>query len=78
MDATDSEMDKVKERIERLEVQVAELQLRLRQESGKDWLRAVEKYAGDEDLQAVFHAAMKLREADRSRIHAGRRPEKGG
>jgi hypothetical protein len=33
----------------------------------KKWQRAIEKYADDADLQAVFSRAMKLREADRKR-----------
>jgi hypothetical protein len=43
-------------------------------EGGKDkkWQRAVEKHAGDPDLQAVFSTAMKLREADRKRARNNR------
>jgi hypothetical protein len=32
----------------------------------KNWLRAVEKYAGDEDLLSIFADAQKLREKDRA------------
>ena len=38
----------------------------------KTWQRAVEKYSGDADLQAVFSTAMKLREADRKRAKNSR------
>lgn len=57
-------------RMENLEAQVAQLQNEirdLRTQKDKDWRRTVEKYAGDEDLQAVFAEALKLREADRDR-----------
>ena len=44
------------------------------------WRRAIEKYAGDEDLQSIFKEAMKLREADRKRARrpraAVRKPQK--
>ena len=46
----------------------------------KDWSRAVEAFAGDEDLQKIFQGAMKLREADRKKARnrraASRRPKK--
>jgi hypothetical protein len=57
-------------RLAALESRVTELQEEVRSaRSGrqKDWRRAVEKYAGDEDLQSVFAEAMKLRDADRKR-----------
>jgi len=37
------------------------------------WRKAIEKYAGDEDLLSVFAEAMKLREADRSHARKLRR-----
>lgn len=44
----------------------------------KNWLAAVEKYTGDEDLLAVFAEAQKLREQDRKRARnrqsAARKP----
>lgn len=67
-------------RMENLEVQVAQLQdeIRdLRTRKDKDWHRAIEKYAGDEDLQSVFAEAMKLREAERRRAQE-RRPNSRG
>ena len=57
-------------RMAALELRVAELQEEVRSArpaKQKDWRRAVEKYAGDEDLQGVFAEAMKLRDADRKR-----------
>ena len=66
----------LEKRISSLETQVAELRslLKERPRDGKDWRRAVEKYAGDEGLLEVFAEAAKLREADRRR--AGRTPSK--
>jgi hypothetical protein len=63
-------MASLKERVERLESQLSKLQTSMQRERGKDWRRAVEKYAGDDDLLAVFSEAMKLREADRRRARA--------
>ena len=57
-------------RVAALESRVTELQEEVRSArppQQKDWRRAVEKYAGDADLQSVFTEAMKLREADRKR-----------
>lgn len=57
-------------RVAALESRVTELQEQVRSvrpPKQKDWRRAVEKYAGDADLQSVFAEAMKLREADRKR-----------
>jgi hypothetical protein len=57
-------------RVAALESRVTELQEEVRSARPprqKDWRRAVEKYAGDPDLQSVFAEAMKLREADRKR-----------
>jgi len=38
----------------------------------KDWRRAVEKYAGDDDLLTLFRDAQHLREAERRRASAKR------
>jgi hypothetical protein len=57
-------------RLAALESRVTELQEEIRSSHPprqKDWRRAVEKYAGDADLQSVFAEAMKLRDADRKR-----------
>ena len=55
-------------RVASLETQVAEMQALLmgRASKEKNWRRAVEKYAGDEDLLEVFAQAARLREADRN------------
>ncbi|NUQ65896.1 MAG: hypothetical protein HUU20_25825 [Pirellulales bacterium] len=58
------------DRVTRLEAEFIELRAEVhssRKSSGMDWRRAVEQYAGDEDLLNVFRDAMKLREADRKR-----------
>lgn len=63
-------------RVTALESRVAELQEEVRSArppKQKDWRRAVEKYAGDADLQSVFAEAMKLREADRKRVRKSAR-----
>lgn len=57
-------------RVEHLEAVVAELQDALRAIGTlgpNAWLKAMDKYAGDEGLQAVFAEGKKLREADRAR-----------
>jgi hypothetical protein len=61
----------LKARVERLEAEVAELRKALIPDRPA-WLRAVEKYAGDEDLLAVFAEAKKLREAERSKVRRSR------
>lgn len=70
-------MANLKDRVERLETQVSELQSLLQRERGKDWRRAVDKYAGDRDLHAVLAEAMRIREADRRRTRAGRVKRRG-
>ena len=55
-------------RLAQLEANVAKLQTEieyLRSRSSKDWRRAVEKYADDEDLKSVLNDAQRLRHADR-------------
>lgn len=70
-------MSNLKDRVDRLETQVLELQSLLHRERGKDWRRAVDKYAGDRDLQAVFAEAIRLREADRKRARTRRGSRRG-
>jgi hypothetical protein len=63
----------LEKRVELLETRVAEMQTLLlggRVRKGKNWRRAVEKYAGDEDLKHILAQAAKLREADRNAPHA--------
>lgn len=65
----------VEERLNTLESQVAQLQNALvvsQRGEAKDWRRAVQKYAGDADLQSIFAAAMKLRDADRKQARQGK------
>lgn len=60
----------LKDRVAALETEVAELKAMVRRTNGsrkKDWRRAVEKYAGDKGLLAIFAEAQKLREADRKK-----------
>jgi len=57
-------------RVTALETRVTELQEAMGSvppRRQKDWRRAVEKYAGDADLQSVFADAMKLRAKDGKR-----------
>jgi hypothetical protein len=62
--------DDLKKRVERLEAEVAELRTALVTGKDRNWRRAVEKYAGDPDLLAVFAEAKKLREAERKMAHS--------
>ncbi|MBM4030707.1 MAG: hypothetical protein FJ291_02875 [Planctomycetes bacterium] len=58
------------DRVAQLEAQVTELRLEVhssREQGAKNWRRAVEKFADDEDVQSILHEAMRLREADRNR-----------
>ena len=58
------------DRLAQLEAQVTELRLEIhssRERGAKNWRRAVEKFADDEDLQSILQEAMKLRETDRKR-----------
>jgi hypothetical protein len=64
----------LRERVERLEMQIATIQATICAAVSplkKNWRRAVDKYSGDKDLLAVFAEAKKLRDADRK--HARRR-----
>jgi hypothetical protein len=62
----------LRSRVEQLEAQMAQVQAVLfRPGEAKNWRQAVEKYAGDADLLAVFAAGQKLREADRKKRKAG-------
>ena len=69
-------MPSLKQRVEQIESELAELRQAVQRNQPKDWRRAVEKYADDDDLQAVFAAAMKLREADRKNTRTSRRTRK--
>jgi len=68
----------LEQRVANLESQVEKLAERLqangKSPAGKDWRRAVEKFAGDPDLQSIFAEAMKLREAERRRVRRTERP----
>ena len=74
---------KLADRVAQLEAQVKELQMEVhssRQQGVKDWRRAVEKFADDEDVQSILQEAMKLREADRKRVrerNTGQRAKRG-
>jgi hypothetical protein len=61
---------KLADRVAQLEAQVKELRLEVRssrEQGTKNWRRAVEKFADDEDVQSILQEAMKLRQADRER-----------
>jgi hypothetical protein len=68
----------LEKRVARLEEQMKQLQEDDEPcgQSAKSWRRAIEKFAGDEDLQSIFAEAQKLRELDRKRVHQ-RRPRSG-
>jgi len=69
------EVRKLHDRVTAIESELAELRVALGTPNGvpaNGWRLAIEKYAGDEDLQAIFQAAMKLREADRVRARRSR------
>ncbi len=58
------------DRVARLEAELIELRAEVhasRRGIAMNWRRAVQEYAGDEDLLNVFREAMQLREADRKR-----------
>jgi DNA repair exonuclease SbcCD ATPase subunit len=64
-------------RVADLESQVEKLTKQLRGANGRrprKWQDAVEKYAGDPDLQTIFADALKLREADRRRVKNAPQP----
>ena len=62
----------LEKRLALLESQVDLLREEVQANKGSNWQRAVEKYSGDDDLQAVFSAALKLREVDRKRARQKR------
>jgi hypothetical protein len=67
----------LEQRVIALERQVKELSTELAATRGgrnKNWLAAVEKYAGDEDLLSIFADAQKLREKDRQRARRRQPP----
>lgn len=60
----------LEQRVAALEQEVRQLRDDLTskdQGNGQSWVAAVEKFAGDKDLQSVFAEARKLREKDRER-----------
>jgi hypothetical protein len=52
-----------------MELQMSKLQ---RERDKPGWQRAIEKFADDEDLLAIFSEAMKLREAERKTAQNGK------
>ena len=61
-------------RVARLEAQIVRLSDEVRaggQRADEGWRRAVDLFAGDEDLRSVLEDAMKLREAERRRARRG-------
>ncbi len=65
----------LEQRVAQLEARVNQLQKSLGvngKRSPQGWRKAVDKFAGDADLQSVFAEAMKLREADRKRVRKPR------
>jgi hypothetical protein len=60
----------LEQRVEALERQVSQLQENVAARNGSKprWLRAVEKFRGDEDVLAVLREAMKTREKERRAV----------
>ena len=59
----------LEKRVAQLELQMSKLQ---RERDKPSWQRAIEKFADDEDLLAIFSEAMKLREAERKTEQNGK------
>ena len=59
----------LEKRVAQWEVQMSKLQ---RERDKPSWQRAIEKFADDEDLLAIFSEAMKLREAERKTTQNGK------
>jgi hypothetical protein len=61
----------IEQRLEALEVQVAQLQAAVRNGARvKDWRRTIGMFTDDPGMQDIFKQAMKIREADRSKARA--------
>lgn len=52
-------------RVELLEAQFDEFRQAVRSPASKDWRRTLGRFAGDEEMRAVFDEAFRLREEDR-------------
>lgn len=62
-------------RVAQLESQLSQLQAEVRSTNERErhgWRRAVEEFADDEDLLAIFSDATKLREAERKKARNGK------
>jgi uncharacterized protein YutE (UPF0331/DUF86 family) len=58
----------LEERLKEVESQLAALKAEVElMKRPTDWRSAVDKYAGDENLQRIFEAGRKIREEDRRR-----------
>lgn len=69
----------LEQRVVALEHEVQRLRKELqatKPNGNRDWLGAIEKFAGDEHLLAVFAEARKLREKDRQQARRGKPSER--
>jgi hypothetical protein len=65
----------LEQRVAALEAQVDRLQQEARSAAvgnGKDWRRTIGVFTGDEGMQQILRDAMLLREADRTKVRAGK------
>jgi hypothetical protein len=63
-------MPSLRERVERLEVEVATLRdlvCAAKANASKDWRRTIGAFTDDNGMQQILQDAMKLREADRAK-----------
>jgi hypothetical protein len=70
----------LEQRVKSLETQVARIEDELRSAAGsgktKDWRRTIGAFTDDEGLKEILQDAMRLREADRTKVRAKRAPKR--
>jgi hypothetical protein len=65
--------EQLEQRLTKLEAEMSSLRAHVLGSQGqKDWRRAIEAFAGDDDLQQIFAGAMKICEADRKKARQRR------
>ena len=70
---------KLEHRVAAIERQLADLESAVKStQQKKDWRRTIGIFTGDDGMQEIFQAAMKLREADRRKVRkTPRKPRTG-